>query len=196
MVDLAVNIDRKKDNKQSCKMRLAMAMKECMKTTSVDNITVKQIVKECGLSRQTFYRHFIDKYDLINWYFDLLLEQSFKEMGDGETIREGLVKKFTYIREESLFFTMAFKVDQQNNLKEHDFIMIYEFYCRLIREKTNAIPDERIRKILEMYCSSSIYMTVKWVLKGMKESESELADLMIGAMPREIYDLYVKLEIL
>ncbi|WP_081642871.1 TetR/AcrR family transcriptional regulator C-terminal domain-containing protein [Lachnobacterium bovis] len=177
-------------------MRLAMAMKECMKTTSVDNITVKQIVKECGLSRQTFYRHFIDKYDLINWYFDLLLEQSFKEMGDGETIREGLVKKFTYIREESLFFTMAFKVDQQNNLKEHDFIMIYEFYCRLIREKTNAIPDERIRKILEMYCSSSIYMTVKWVLKGMKESESELADLMIGAMPREIYDLYVKLEIL
>nr|WP_022750337.1 TetR/AcrR family transcriptional regulator C-terminal domain-containing protein [Lachnobacterium bovis] len=195
-MDLAVNIDRKKDNKQSCKMRLAMAMKECMKTTSVDNITVKQIVKECGLSRQTFYRHFIDKYDLINWYFDLLLEQSFKEMGDGETIREGLVKKFTYIREESLFFTMAFKVDQQNNLKEHDFIMIYEFYCRLIREKTNAIPDERIRKILEMYCSSSIYMTVKWVLKGMKESESELADLMIGAMPREIYDLYVKLEIL
>ena len=195
-MDLAVNIDRKKDNKQSCKMRLAMAMKKCMKTTSVDNITVKQIVKECGLSRQTFYRHFIDKYDLINWYFDLLLEQSFKEMGDGETIREGLVKKFTYIREESLFFTMAFKVDQQNNLKEHDFIMIYEFYCRLIREKTNAIPDERVRKILEMYCSSSIYMTVKWVLKGMKESESELADLMIGAMPREIYDLYVKLEIL
>ena len=91
------------------KQRLAEAMKECMRSTSVENITVKQIVETAGVSRQTFYRNFMDKYDLINWYFDRLLEQSFQEMGDGETIREGLIKKFTYIREERLFFTTAFR---------------------------------------------------------------------------------------
>ena len=177
-------------------MKLAEAMKECMKTTSVENITVKQIVETGGFSRQTFYRNFMDKYDLINWYFDQLLAQSFREMGDGETIREGLIKKFTYIREERLFFTTAFRVDEQNNLKEHDFIMIYEFYCNLIREKTGAIPDKFTRKLLEMYCRASIYMTVQWVLKGMKESEEELADLMIAAMPGPLQSLYVELGIL
>ncbi|MGN1143201.1 MAG: TetR family transcriptional regulator, partial [Anaerovoracaceae bacterium] len=40
-----------------------------MKTTSVDDITIRQIVENCGLTRQTFYRNFLDKYDLINWYF-------------------------------------------------------------------------------------------------------------------------------
>ena len=53
------------------KYKLAHSMKECMMTTSVENITVKQIVEKCGLTRQTFYRNFLDKYDLINWYFEL-----------------------------------------------------------------------------------------------------------------------------
>ena len=48
-----------------------------MKTTPVDNIAVTQLTELCGVTRQTFYRNFIDKYDLINWYFDILLHKSF-----------------------------------------------------------------------------------------------------------------------
>ena len=70
---------------EKTKYRLARAMKECMKSTSVENITVKQITEECGLTRQTFYRNFLDKYDLINWYFDKLLVKSFEHMGQGKT---------------------------------------------------------------------------------------------------------------
>ena len=178
------------------KYKLAEAMKTCMKTASPENITVTQIVETCGVSRQSFYRNFIDKYDLINWYFDRLLEQSFKEMGKGETIRDGLIKKFQYIREEKLFFTAGFKGDEQNNLKEHDFIMIYEFYCTIIRDKTGALPDRHTRKLLEMYCQASIYMTVQWLMSGMKESEEELADLMIDAMPTTLSEQFRKINIL
>ena len=95
-----------------------------------------------------------------------------------------------------MFFTAAFKVDEQNNLKEHDFFMIFEFYCRLIREKTGALPDKKTRKLLEMYCQSSIYMTVQWVLKGMRESEEELADIMIEAMPPHIASMYRTMELI
>ena len=184
-------------NKHSdSKFKLAEAIKTCMKTTSVENITVKQIVEVCGVSRQTFYRNFIDKYDLINWYFDRLLEQSFKELGSGETLRAGLIKKFKYIKAERLFFTAAFKVDEQNNLKDHDFYMIYEFYCRLIREQSGELPEKKIRKLLEMYCQASIYMTVQWALKGMKEPEEELADIMIDAMPAKLSEVFIELHIL
>ena len=85
---------------EKTKYRLARAMKECMKSTSVENITVKQITEECGLTRQTFYRNFLDKYDLINWYFDKLLVKSFEHMGQGKTVYDVLVKKLTYIQEE------------------------------------------------------------------------------------------------
>ena len=37
----------------------------------------------------------MDKYDLINWYFDKLLVKSFEHMGQGKTVYDALVKKFT-----------------------------------------------------------------------------------------------------
>ena len=43
---------------EKTKYRLARGMKECMKSTSVENITVKQITEECGLTRQTFLQKF------------------------------------------------------------------------------------------------------------------------------------------
>ena len=50
---------------EKTKYKLAAAMKECMKTTPVDRITVTSIVEGAGVTRQTFYRNFLDKYDLI-----------------------------------------------------------------------------------------------------------------------------------
>ena len=96
------------------KYELADAMKRRMKTAPVEKITVKEIVEACGVTRQTFYRNFQDKYDLINWYFDKILLESFEHMGEGKTVYEGLVKKFEYIEQEKLFFRAAFKSDSQN----------------------------------------------------------------------------------
>ena len=51
---------------ETIKYKLATAMKECMKSASVEKITVTEIVETCGVTRQTFYRNFKDKYDLID----------------------------------------------------------------------------------------------------------------------------------
>ena len=79
---------------EKTKYKLAEAMKSCMKRMPVEKVTVKEIVEECGITRQTFYRHFLDKYDLINWYFEKILQESFKHMGEGHSTYESLVKKF------------------------------------------------------------------------------------------------------
>ena len=170
------------------KYRLAEAMKTCMRTMPVEKITVKEIVQECGTTRQTFYRYFLDKYDLINWYFDKILLESFEHMGEGTTVYEGLCKKFQYIEEEKLFFKAAFRNDQQNCLREHDFRLILAFYTRQIEEKTKEPISENLRFLLEMYCQGSIYMTVQWVLGERKSTPQEMAKALVSAMPSELYD--------
>ena len=52
-----------KKRQENVKYRLADAMKECMRKAPVEKITVKEITEECGVTRQTFYRNFQDKYD-------------------------------------------------------------------------------------------------------------------------------------
>ena len=73
------------------KYELARAIKTLMEHAELDRITVKDICAQCGLSRQTFYRNFKDKYDLVNWYFERLAQKSFKQMGVSYTLREGLL---------------------------------------------------------------------------------------------------------
>ena len=181
---------------EKSKYRLARAMKECMKSASVENITVRQITEQCGLTRQTFYRNFLDKYDLINWYFDKLLVKSCEHMGQGKTVYDALVKKFTYIQEEQTFFAAAFRYDSQNSLREHDFELILDFYENLIREKTGRKPEENVYYLLEMYCQSSIYMTVQWVLGELKCTPEGLAKILVEGMPGKLVEIFTKLEIL
>ena len=76
---------------EQMKYRLADAMKQCMAKMPIERITVRQLVELSGTTRQTFYRHFQDKYDLINWYFDKILAESCVHMGEGKTVYEGLV---------------------------------------------------------------------------------------------------------
>ena len=101
------------DASEKTKYKLAGAVRELMVFTPVDRITVKQIVERCDVTRQTFYRNFKDKYDLINWYFDKLAIVSFRQMGVSLTLREGLIKKFEFIKGERCFFTAAFKSEDR-----------------------------------------------------------------------------------
>ena len=165
------------------KYKLAASIKECMKTTPVDRITVKDIVEGCGLTRQTFYRNFKDKYDLINWYFDKLVLESFARIGVEKTVCQSLEEKFEFIKKEKVFFTEAFRSDDYNSLKEHDFELIMGFYRSLITRKTHKPLEEEIQFLLEMYCRGSVYMTVKWVLGGMKQTPGEMAASLVEAMP-------------
>ena len=189
--------ETKQDKKQDAmKYRLADAMKVCMRKMPVEKITVKEIVAECQTTRQTFYRHFQDKYDLINWYFDRILLESFQHMGEGKTAYEGLVNKFHYIEEEKLFFKAAFRNDTQNCLKEHDFQLILGFYENQICQKTQKPLSKEIRFLLEMYCQGSVYMTTQWVLGPMKETPEEMAQNLVTAMPAKLEELFRKLELL
>lgn len=175
---------------EKVKYRLADAMKSCMKKAPVEKITVKEITEECGVTRQTFYRNFQDKYDLINWYFDKILLESFEHMGEGKTVYEGLVNKFHYIQEERLFFRAAFKNDEQNCLRDHDFQLIRQFYTDQIEGKTGQKMPENLKFQLEMYCQGSIYMTVQWVLENRKETPESLAKALTESMPKELEDVF------
>ena len=75
----------------------AECIKQLMNHQSLDKITVTDIVEMSGKTRQTFYRYFRDKYDLVNWYFEVLADKSFLQIGNSETLREGLIKKFQFI---------------------------------------------------------------------------------------------------
>lgn len=48
---------------------IAGAFYRLLETRSIDKITVKMLIEECGISRQTFYYHFHDIMEVLEWMF-------------------------------------------------------------------------------------------------------------------------------
>lgn len=180
------------EKQEKTRYKLAESVKACMKTTPVDKITVKDIVEGAGVARQTFYRNFLDKYDLINWYFDKLVLTCFEQIGVSHTVEESLTQKLRFIREEKAFFMGAFCSDDHNSLKEHDFELILRFYEELISKRSAKAISEEIQFLLEMYCQGSVYMTVKWILGGMKEAPEDMARKLVEAMPPKLEKVFAE----
>ena len=54
---------------QITKKALALSIKKLMETIPLSKISIRQIADNCGVNRQTFYYHFKDKFDLVNWIY-------------------------------------------------------------------------------------------------------------------------------
>lgn len=179
---------------EETKYIFAQSIKELMEKQSLDKITVTDIVKRSGMTRQTFYRNFQDKYDLVNWYFEKLADKSFRQIGNSSTLREGLIKKFSFLLNDRVFFMQAFRSKDYNNVENYDYQCILDFYSSIIEKKIGKIPHD-IMFLLKMYCHGSITMTVEWAVGGMKETPDEMADLLIAALPVKLEKLLWELQV-
>ena len=67
------------------KSALARALKRLMAEKDFQKISVTDICEKCGMNRKSFYYHFKDKYDLMNWIFytEFITMVTTKEMETG-----------------------------------------------------------------------------------------------------------------
>jgi AcrR family transcriptional regulator len=54
---------------QTTKKALAASLKKLLLTKPLNKITINDITKDCEINRMTFYYHFKDIYDLVEWIF-------------------------------------------------------------------------------------------------------------------------------
>lgn len=56
----------------------------------IDKITIKELVDACGISRQTFYYHFLDILDVIDWSTQRIAEQTLARCQNAADAQEAL----------------------------------------------------------------------------------------------------------
>ena len=61
---------------QLTKDAIAKALTDLLQERPIEKITIKDITDRCGISRQTFYYHFSDIYDLMEWTLDKELRKA------------------------------------------------------------------------------------------------------------------------
>ena len=61
------------------KQAFADALRKLLEQKPFAKISVSHICEECGMNRKSFYYHFKDKYDLVNWIFDTEITKIFQK---------------------------------------------------------------------------------------------------------------------
>ncbi len=104
------------------KRALATALRELMLEVPFDKIQVAHICERCDMNRKSFYYHFKDKYDLLNWIFDteiITFTQGYSGNEKLEQRVEVIQDVCNYFYENRDFYRKALNVQGQNSFSEH-----------------------------------------------------------------------------
>lgn len=105
----------KVSNSSITKQALANAFKELMLEKSFYKITINDICLKCHLNRKSFYYHFKDKYELLNWIF---YSEFFSTYKDSEKdIEKFFLELCTYLYNNRYFYRQALVIEDYNNFK-------------------------------------------------------------------------------
>ena len=72
------------------KAKIAETLYELLKHKSLDKITVKELVNTCNISRQSFYYHFQDIMDVVEWCQNQSLKQSIERSLEAPSYKEAI----------------------------------------------------------------------------------------------------------
>ncbi len=165
---------------------LADALLELSEEKPLDKITIKEIVARCGLSSQTFYNNFSDKYELILWihksFGDVLIEQIYNEE---ITYRELSLKNLKFYSEHCSFMLNAL-----NNTHGRDSYRVQASEIAInstveyIKHKfdLDKLSDEEIMHI-RMYIYGTTEACFEWAKQGLPLSIEKMSDYILNAMP-------------
>ena len=158
---------------------LAESFKELALKHPIEKITIKEITDKAGVIRPTFYNHFQDKYDLMEW------------------INEALVLLFSNIEKEKEFYQKASRLEGQNSFESIAQSCIMKVFLRVFERSAATKKPKYVwltpERIAAYYAQSMCYIVMNWIQSGMTISARELAEIYDYIIKRSMEDILAEL---
>lgn len=171
------------------KKAIAQSLIELTKQKSFDKISVADITKACLLNRQTFYYHFQDKYELLDWiyynetFMPLLEDISFENWNDR------LAELLRKMKADQYFYMNTIQCSE-NYFQEY----LLKILITLFQEAIEMLDKDRKLSGDDKHFSACFYahglngLIIDWASAGMKEPVEEM-DQRIRRLVRSIEEV-------
>lgn len=144
------------------KRALAAALKELMEQMPFSKISVGNICEHCAMNRKSFYYHFRDKYDLVNWIFDTEFIGRARQKSYA-TCWDFTLELCSFLYENREFYRKALQIQGQNSFSEHfrDFLLpVLEEYLRPV------FPPHKLHSFHVVFYGDAFLCAIsRWILQ-------------------------------
>ena len=165
------------------KEELARQLMSLMLKKSVDNIRIAEIVEPLGYSRQTFYHHFQDKYDLVDWIYRNQIMNFMTLIGEDYPWIQAVIAKNEIIYKNQSFFK---KACQEERFIESFTEITKRLYFDEVRKNTTPEEFEEVRFSVEFYAMACVKKTAEWAITGCKTEPDKLAVDFLICLPENV----------
>lgn len=156
------------------KKRIAKAFKVLLAQDPFEKISVVDIMQEAKIRRQTFYNHFLDKYELMDWIFETELKEQITDNLNYITGFRLLDELLYYLEQNQSFYQQLFQIKGQNDF--HSYFLNYSF---LLMEKilteyqdhTQHVFSETDFNLLKTYHAHAL---IGWIQQQLNQKEPQL----------------------
>lgn len=153
------------------KRALATSLKHRIKEKPLDKITIADICEECEVNRQTFYYHFQDIYDLIEWIYTNDAIKAMNGKKNRKDWEEGFLCIFEYALKEKDFAISTYHSISREHLEQFLYREVYQLLYAVILDmsKGMSIHEEDKAFIANFYKYAFVGLVLDWVRNGMLE---------------------------
>lgn len=158
------------------KRALANALKELMEEVPFSKISISEICERCNMSRKSFYYHFKDKYDLVNWIFDsefigVAIDEKYRA-SQNTWYKLRILCQYFYSNHS--FYRKVLTIEGQNSFTEHFRELLFQTVSDQLKD---VFPTERSLKFQLNFVTDALVMAVhRWLTEEEPMPPKEFID--------------------
>ena len=160
------------------KTALEASLKKLLLKKPLDKITIRDLTEDCGISRMTFYYHFKDIYDLVEWICYEDAAQALQGKKTYDTWQEGLLQVFEAVMENKPFIMNVYHSLSREQIESYLFRLTHDLIMGVVNEKSQGmqLSDTDKNFIADFYKYSFVGIMLDWISRDMKEDYREIAE--------------------
>lgn len=161
--------------KQTQKFIMSTFM-QLLESESLDKITVRDIVEECEINRNTFYYHYSDIYDLLDDVFRVETEKFMSEdVDENTTFGEEYERAACFVLKYKKAILHIYDSKKRDVLQNYLETLAFSFISRFVKKEADGygLPDEDIDYITGFYTHAIVGNTLGWIKRKLPSGQEK-----------------------
>lgn len=163
---------------QVTKRALEQSLKNLLLKKPLTEITVGDITEDCGINRMTFYYHFKDIYDLVEWSCLEDAKRALEEKKTYDTWQQGFLQIFKAVQENKPFILNVYRCVHREQVEKYLQPLVDQLLLNVINEEAAGITvrDEDKQFIAQVYSYMFIGLMLDWIEDDMREDPQQIVE--------------------
>lgn len=163
---------------QVTKRALEQSLKNLLLKKPLTKITINDIAEDCGINRMTFYYHFKDIYDLVEWSCLEDARRALEQKKTHDTWQQGLLQIFQAVRDNRPFILNVYRCVHREQVEKYLEPLVDNLVMGVLNEESAGITvrEEDKAFITQVYSYILVGLMLDWIKDDMREEPKEIVE--------------------